>query len=140
MKLVTNFHLNKRSVEEFVRVLLPEAMEKEIFGELEYVEENKISITVRIEEKKATIIEENLLDKIEDQTVIMLKTAILKSYKKNYPWGSLIGVRPTKMTRRILQMGYSKERVRELLSNIYLAEDDKIDLLFDRDSILSHKM
>ncbi len=131
MKLVTNFHLNKRSVEEFVRVLLPEAMEKEIFGELEYVEENKISITVRIEEKKATIIEENLLDKIEDQTVIMLKTAILKSYKKNYPWGSLIGVRPTKMTRRILQMGYSKERVRELLSNIYLAEDDKIDLLFE---------
>ncbi|MEG1582909.1 MAG: radical SAM protein, partial [Cetobacterium sp.] len=109
-------------------MLLPEGMGKDIKGEVSY-SQNKIKITVEIDGKIGVLEEENLENIVEDQGVIMLKGALLKAYKKNYPWGSLIGVRPTKMTRRFLQMGFTKERVEKLLSNMYLATKEKIDLL-----------
>ncbi|MBC2851009.1 coproporphyrinogen III oxidase [Cetobacterium sp. 8H] len=128
MSIVTNFPLSEKSVEEFVRLLLPEGMGKDIKGEVSY-SQNRIKITVEIDGKTGVLEEENLENIVEDQGVIMLKGALLKAYKKNYPWGSLIGVRPTKMTRRFLQMGFTKERVEKLLSNMYLATKEKIDLL-----------
>ncbi|MGL5376982.1 MAG: coproporphyrinogen III oxidase [Cetobacterium sp.] len=128
MSIVTNFSLNEKSVQEFIRILLPEAIEKDIKGEVKYIE-NKILVTVEIDGKVASIEEENIEKIVTDQNVIMLKGAILKAYNKNYPWGSLVGVRPTKMTRRLLQMGFSKVRVRELLNNMYLTSFEKIELL-----------
>ena len=128
MSIVTNFPLSIKSVEEFVRILLPEGVEKDIKGEVSY-SENRILVKVEIDEKEAFIEEENFESIIEDQALIMLKGGLLKAYNKNYPWGSLIGVRPTKMTRRLLQMGFSKDRVSKLLNNMYLASFEKIDLL-----------
>lgn len=129
MEIITNFPVSEKSVEEFIKILIPEIIGERVEGELVYTDNNKISVRVKLGDKEATLIEENLTDKIEDQSLIMLKTALLKSCNKNYPWGSLVGVRPTKMTRRILQMGYSKERVREILSNLYMVAEDKIELL-----------
>ncbi|MGL5088156.1 MAG: coproporphyrinogen III oxidase [Cetobacterium sp.] len=128
MSIVTNFPLNEKSVEEFVRILLPEAIGKDIKGEVVY-SENKILIKVEIDGKNAAIEEENFESLIHDQSIIMLKGAILKAFNKNYSWGSLVGVRPTKMTRRFFQMGFTKERVIKLLNNMYLTSFEKIDLL-----------
>lgn len=128
MTIEINFPLSEKSVEEFVRILLPEGVGKNIKGKASYVD-NKIKIEVEINGKKGILEEENLENKIEDQKIIMLKGAILKAYNKNYPWGSLIGVRPTKMTRRFFKMGYSKERVKALLSNMFLITQEKIDFL-----------
>lgn len=128
MSIVTNFPLSEKSVEEFIRILLPEGIGKEIIGKALNIN-NTIEMEVEIDGKKAKMIEEDLEYLIEDQKVIMLKGTLLKAYKKNYPWGSLIGVRPTKMTRRFLNMGFSKIRVENLLKNMYLATDEKIDLL-----------
>ena len=108
--------------------MLPKEVGKDIKGEVSY-KENKIVVKVEIDGKEATMEEENFEHIIEDQNLIMLKGGLLKALKKNYPWGSLIGVRPTKMTRRFMQMGFSKERVREFLNNMYLASFEKIDLL-----------
>lgn len=130
MAIETNFPLNAKSVEEFVRILLPEGVEKDIKGKASYIDK-KIRIEVEIDGKKGILEEENLEDKIEDQKIIMLKGALLKAYNKHYPWGSLVGVRPTKMTRRFFQMGYSRERVKLLLSNMYLVTPEKIELLMD---------
>lgn len=130
MAIETNFPLSVKSVEEFVRILLPEGVEKDIKGEASYIDK-KIRIEVEIDGKKGILEEENLEDKIEDQKIIMLKGALLKAYNKHYPWGSLVGVRPTKMTRRFFQMGYSSERVKLLLSNMYLVTPEKIELLMD---------
>ncbi|MGL4654127.1 coproporphyrinogen III oxidase [Cetobacterium sp.] len=128
MSIVTNFPLSVKSVEEFVRILLPEGVGKDIKGEVSY-SEDKILVKVEIDGREAFIEEENLEKVIEDQALIMLKGGLLKAYKKNYPWGSLIGVRPTKMTRRLIQMGFTKDRVSKLLNNMYLATLEKIDLL-----------
>ncbi|MGL4946379.1 MAG: coproporphyrinogen III oxidase [Cetobacterium sp.] len=128
MAIVTNFPLSEKSVEEFVRILLPEAVGKDIKGEAVYFE-NKILVKVEIDGKSAEIEEENFENLMSDQNVIMIKGALLKAFNKNYPWGSLVGVRPTKMTRRFFQMGLGKERIIKLLNNMYLASFEKIDLL-----------
>lgn len=128
MAIKSNFPLSEKSVEEFVRILVPEGVGLDIEGESSY-KDGKVTVEVFIDGKKGTLTEDILEDKIEDQKVIMLKGAILKAFEKHYPWGSLVGVRPTKMTRRFIQMGYSKERVKELLSNMYLVTDEKIELL-----------
>ncbi|WP_297598489.1 coproporphyrinogen III oxidase [uncultured Cetobacterium sp.] len=128
MSIVTNFPLSEKSVEEFVRLLLPEGIGKDIKGEVSY-SQDRIKVSVSIDGKVAFLEEENLEHIVEDQGTIMLKGALLKAYGKMYPWGSLIGVRPTKMTRRFLQMGFSKERVEKLLNNMYLATKEKIDLI-----------
>lgn len=128
MSVVTNFPLSERSLEEFVRILLPKEVGKDIKGEVSY-KDNKILVRVEIDGKEALMEEENFEHIIEDQNLIMLKGGLLKALNKNYPWGSLIGVRPTKMTRRLMQMGFSKERVKKLLNNMYLASLEKIELL-----------
>lgn len=128
MSIVTNFPLSEKSVEEFIRILLPEGIGKDIVGRGKNIE-NTIEIEVEIDGKIGRIVEENLEHLVEDQKVIMLKGALLKAYDKRYPWGSLIGVRPTKMTRRFLNMGFSQERVEKLLKNMYLATDEKVNLL-----------
>lgn len=128
MAIVTNFPLSEKSVEEFVRILLPEGVGKDIKGEAFYVDGN-LKMEVEIDGKKAEMIEENLESLVEDQKVIMLKGTLLKAYNKHYPWGSLVGVRPTKMTRRFLNMGFSRDRVEKLLSNMYIVTKEKIDLL-----------
>lgn len=122
--------ISEKSVEEFIRILLPEAINSDIEGEV-IVSDGTLEVKVKIDGKESSIKERDLENLIEDQKMIMLKSALLKAYDKKYPWGSLIGVRPTKMVRRILALGFTKEEVRGLLKNIYLAKDEKIDLLLE---------
>lgn len=131
MSIKSNFPLSIKSVEEFVRIMLPSEVGKDIEGELIQLENNRIRVKVKIDNNEAIMEEENFLDIIDDQGTILLKGGLLKAYNKKYPWGSLIGVRPTKMTRRYMQMGFSKERVIEFLKNTYLVNEEKINLLMD---------
>ena len=128
MNIESNFLFSEKSVEEFVRLLLPEAKDKDIEARVDYDDKN-IRVSVKIDGRTASIEEENLESIIDDQATIMLKSSLLKAYNKNYPWGSLIGVRPTKMTRRFLKKGISVENVKKLLKNMFLATDEKIELL-----------
>ena len=59
----------------------------------------------------------------------MVKTSLLKLYGKNYDWGGLIGVRPTKIVRRFLDMGLEYDEIENILETIYLVSKKKIDLL-----------
>ena len=53
----------------------------------------------------------------------------LKSYTgQNPPWGALTGIRPSKMTRLLLEKGYSEESVINAMERNYLARRDKIAL------------
>lgn len=130
MKIDANFPINISSVNEFVRVLLPNETEKDIYAYKEY-KEDKIIITVKSEDNSAFIEENNLELFIEDQSLIMFKSCLLKLFKKKYSWGSLMGVRPTKMVRRFFKMGLKKEKIKELLSNMFLVKSYKIQLLLN---------
>ncbi|MBP5299689.1 MAG: coproporphyrinogen dehydrogenase HemZ, partial [Lachnospiraceae bacterium] len=47
---------------------------------------------------------------------------------KTLPWGTLTGIRPTKLPMEMIQEGKSDEEIREKLKSTYLVSDEKIDL------------
>ncbi|PID66662.1 MAG: coproporphyrinogen dehydrogenase HemZ, partial [Fusobacteriales bacterium] len=66
---------------------------------------------------------------MEDQVLTMCKIILLKLFDKNYPWGSLMGVRPTKVFRRLLIHNCTYEETKEILKDFYLVSDEKISLM-----------
>ena len=140
--ITANIDINKNKLEEFVRVLLSEYYE--ILSENT---EKNICITVNetlqlITVKSSVIIGDKTVKETElsyekighdyfDQAEVMAKTSLLKLFGKDkeYKWGALIGVRPTKIAGRFLNMGLSYEKIEEILKNIYFVSDEKIKLL-----------
>ena len=49
-------------------------------------------------------------------------------YKKELPWGTLSGVRPTKIPMRMINEGYSDEEILKALKEVYLISDEKNEL------------
>ena len=58
-----------------------------------------------------------------------LYKVLSKEYNKTLPWGSLTGVRPTKLARDLISYGEMKEHlVAELLSRDYFVSKEKAEL------------
>ena len=128
MVINSDFEINIRSVEEFARVMVPEALDKTM--ELKLTETSDIiNIDMKIDGKRGSFLYKNCEDKIDEQKQTMVKILLLKVYEKNYSWGGLMGVRPTKVLRRLLAAGYSYEEAAQMLSEFYLVSDEKIELL-----------
>lgn len=130
MKIELNKELNLRSIEEFIRIMLPDRIEDSIKYNITKNEE-KISISVYSEnlDREIKFEYKDLGEKIEDQELTMSKIALLKLYDKKYSWGSLMGVRPTKILRRLLINGCSYKEAGEILKHFYLVSDEKINLM-----------
>ena len=126
----TNVEINLRSIEEFTRVMAFELLEDKILFDIQK-EENLIKIKVSSENlnKNTEFSYIDLENKIEDQILTMCKISLLKLLNKNYAWGSLMGVRPTKVLRRLLINGCNYEETRKILKDFYLVTDDKINLM-----------
>ena len=108
--ITANIDINKNKLEEFVRVLLPEYYEilsentdKDICID---VNETLQLITVKTSViiggktvKETEISYEKIGYDYFDQAEVMAKTSLLKlsGKEKEYKWGGLIGVRPTKI-------------------------------------------
>ena len=130
MIINSDFEINERSVEEFARVMVPEALEKTL--NLSLIENGKnIEIKMEIDNKVEKFSYINCEDKIEEQKQTMTKILLLKFYNKNYSWGGLMGVRPTKVLRRLLATGSTYEEAENMLRDFYLVTDEKIKLLVD---------
>lgn len=128
MIINSDFEINIRSVEEFARVMVPEALDKTMKLKLNETSE-MINIDMEIDGKKGNFSYKKCEDKIDDQKQSMVKILLLKVYQKNYSWGGLMGVRPTKVLRRLLTAGYTYEEAAQMLKDFYLVSDEKIDLL-----------
>ncbi|MBP6322350.1 MAG: coproporphyrinogen III oxidase [Fusobacteriaceae bacterium] len=128
MGINSNYLISENSINEFIRVLIPEAADKDIHVNFSDFE-SKIIIKIEIDGIEKEFNYENYLDKIDDQKVIILKTALLKFYEKKYPWGGLIGVRPTKVVKRLLNVNFSDYEIKKILKELYLVTDEKIELL-----------
>lgn len=53
------------------------------------------------------------------------------SRKKTLPWGFLVGIRPTKIALSLLSTGLGDEKAIETMSNRYLIDEEKAELLVD---------
>ena len=81
MGINSNYLISENSINEFIRVLIPEAADKDIHVNFSDFE-SKIIIKIEIDGIEKEFNYENYLDKIDDQKVIILKTALLKFYEK----------------------------------------------------------
>lgn len=126
----SNFELNNNNLEEFIRILIPELIDKKITI-MEKRCDELLVLELEAIGKKITFSYKNKLEKLEDQRVVMSKVGLLKLMDKNYPWGGLIGVRPTKLVRKFLNLSYTYEEIEELLCKLYLVTPKKIKLLID---------
>lgn len=128
MIINSTFQMNHRSIEEFARVMVPEALEKTLDIEIKKEQEN-IVITLTIEGETESFIYPDQNGRLEDQEITMVKILILKFFKKNYSWGGLMGVRPTKIVRRLLALGYSYDEIRRIMKDFYIVSEEKTELL-----------
>ena len=126
----TNVEVNFRSIEEFTRVMASELLEDKINFEI-LKEDNFIKIKVKSEKlnQSTEFSYVDLGNKIEDQILTMCKISLLKLLDKKYDWGSLMGVRPTKVLRRLLINGCDYKEARKILKDFYLVTDEKINLM-----------
>ena len=72
----------------------------------------------------------NLSDHLAAKNVIkkMFYQMLVKRTGKELPWGSLTGIRPTKIALTRLEEGWSEADIRSFMKETYLASDEKIDL------------
>ena len=126
----TSIEINKNKLDEFIRILIPEIVKspQEICVESVF-EEDKYIVKSSNGNQSATIEYRKIGLDYFDQEEVMVKTSLLKLYGKNYDWGGLIGVRPTKIVRRFLDMGLGYDEIEKILETIYLVSKKKIDLL-----------
>ena len=130
MLINSDFEINIRSIEEFARVMVPEALDKTVNLSIKETS-NVIEIDMEIDGKKGNFVYANQEDKIDEQKQTMVKILLLKVYEKQYSWGGLMGVRPTKVLRRLLSLGYSYEQAEDMLRGFYIVSDEKIELLIN---------
>jgi oxygen-independent coproporphyrinogen-3 oxidase len=94
-------------------------------------EDENIALLLEMGGKSIQIEFKNYIDSLDDQKIIMVKSGILKLYEKLYPWGGLTGVRPTKLVRKLLALGFDYSKIEYLLKELYLVSEEKTALLIN---------
>ena len=131
MEIRLDFEAKENTIYEFKKVLLPE--EEIDILEVKTIEETKdyISLELSCGERKKIFTLKNYTDRMIDQKTVMVKAGLLLLFDKVYPWGALVGVRPTKLIRRYLIMGYTYDEIDEILEKLYFVFPEKRKLLIE---------
>ena len=131
MEIRLDFEAKENTIYEFKKVLLPE--EEIDILEVKTLEETKdyISLELSCGNRKKIFTLKNYTDRMVDQKTVMVKAGLLLLFDKVYPWGALVGVRPTKLIRRYLIMGYTYDEIDEILEKLYFVFPEKRKLLIE---------
>ena len=75
----------------------------------------------------------DLGDHLEAKNVIkqLLYEMLCERTGRTLPWGSLTGIRPTKIALTRLEEGWKPEEIRDYMKKTYMASDEKIDLCIE---------
>ena len=131
MEIKLDFKSKENTILEFKRILLGDInIEKFSVKTLEE-NEDEISLEISADKLKKVFTLKNYTDNMVDQKTVMAKAGLLLLFEKKYPWGALVGVRPTKLVRRFLVMGYSFEEIDEILEKLYFVFPEKRKLLLE---------
>lgn len=90
------------------------------------IEENKISLSYKDSYFEASI-EENIKEDIKKLIFSSLKE-ITGDY---YPWGTLVGIRPSKIALKYLEEGKAESEIIDLFKSKYLASEEKARLCIE---------
>ena len=126
----SNINMNLAKLNEFMRILVPEAEEDQIYIEGIETEEKFIVKTSNLK-NQIEFEYEKISENFSDQLDVMGRISLLILYNKKYKWGALIGVRPTKVVRKLLHFGFNLNYIESLLRNFYQLSEDKAELLIE---------
>lgn len=95
-------------------------------------------IRVSVEDTKVTVaIDESVFCKeapaadkksVRDTLKTLLYLALKENTGKDLPWGSLTGVRPTKIVMGKLEEGFSEQQIKDYMKSRYMISDRKLNL------------
>ena len=89
------------------------------------------------EEREAQTARRSVLSDPSDRIAVknelkrLLYGLLSEETKKQLPWGTLTGIRPTKIAMQLLEQGKTPEETRNYMENTYLASEEKADLSVD---------
>lgn len=133
-------------IHSLVKAFYPEAEVKVLPWAIEESsEENLPDIQIKFEESSIffSILNDEFdslkvnYDENCDRSVIknhlkrLIYTGLSKYTKKELPWGTLTGIRPTKIAMTLLEEGSNEEEIREYMKEVYLLSDEKLALAID---------
>jgi len=128
MSIKVNISISQMSLDEFIRIVVPEAKEREFTVEVE----SSDKIYVKIFENKEKVFETEVFNypEIYQQELIAIKGAFYLFFQKKIAWGTLVGVRPTKLYRSYRDV-LNFEKTDEIMRNVYFVSEVKRALLED---------
>lgn len=121
MKIISKFDDSKYS--EFLQTLFKDNLDTVNISEV--IENGKINI--RADEYEFSL---PIYFDVKKQSLAMHKTVLLKKYNIQKPYGGLVGVRPIKLVRSLIEE-YGENKAKIILKEVYLVSDNKIDLFFN---------
>ena len=100
--------------------------------EMEIVFSNdEISLSLNREFYGKVSIEENDRPDTKNRLKRLVYDALSKKTKKILPWGTLTGIRPTKIPYRLMEENAGEQEIRDYMKNTYLCSDEKVSLAMD---------
>ena len=78
--------------------------------------------------ESSTLLEELTRKEVKDRFKRLIYTALSAHSGKQLPWGTLTGIRPTKIPMAMLEEGASDEEIREYMKETYYCSEEKIEL------------
>ncbi|HPT92680.1 MAG TPA: coproporphyrinogen dehydrogenase HemZ [Limnochordia bacterium] len=71
-------------------------------------------------------------NRIKERIRLGVKTVLCKAYGIPFsPWGILVGVRPAKLVHRLIDRGFSREKITAILTDVYAVSQSRQELLLD---------
>lgn len=126
----SNIKMNPGKLTEFIRILVPEAEEEAV--KIEGMEDDEKCTVITSNGKKTVEFSyEKISDSFDDQLDVMARISLLKLYDKDYKWGSLIGVRPTKIVHKFFDSGFNLHYIESILTDFYQVSREKAELLIE---------
>lgn len=92
--------------------------------------EDSFAITWKQREERIFLTSDKRHD-VKDILKQTLYDLLKEDTKQELPWGTLTGIRPTKIPMKLLEAGKSEEEIFEYMKETYLAADEKIRLSID---------
>ena len=96
-------------------------------GEMQQDDENDIKQPEKVSAQKYPWTAQTAR-KPKNRLKLALYSMIEKGTGKSLPWGTLSGIRPTKIAMKCIEDGMSDKETYDYLKETYLASDEKIDL------------
>ena len=133
-----SFHIDVEYSEDSIQITFWD-IPQEIHKEEDLSTKKQIENVDNYKEIKKDCVKVEFSDRTETKNQLkqLLYHMLCDYTKTKLPWGTLTGIRPTKIPMKMFEEGKTREEIRTYMEDTYFAEDEKIELsMEDRKSVV----